>query len=104
MITYSAALRCLLVLLLAGTTLGLGERLGAKECEDLGFTGLALCSDCNTLGEYVKDKGTSSSSRLGPYLFSLSLSLSPPIRTRAADSRASFDPLLPISRFLMSKT
>ncbi|RWW31200.1 hypothetical protein GW17_00004186 [Ensete ventricosum] len=87
MITYSAALRCLLVLLLAGTTLGLGERLGAKECEDLGFTGLALCSDCNTLGEYVKDKGTSSSSRLGPYLFSLSLSLSPPIRTRAADSQ-----------------
>ncbi|CAL9129121.1 unnamed protein product [Musa acuminata var. zebrina] len=56
MIPHSAALRCLLVLLLAGAILGLGERLGAKECEDLGFTGLALCSDCNTLGEYVKDK------------------------------------------------
>ncbi|URE16926.1 Calcineurin-like phosphoesterase [Musa troglodytarum] len=65
MIPQSAALRCFLVLLLASATLGLGERLGAKECEDLGFTGLALCSDCNTLGEYVKDKGASSSSQLG---------------------------------------
>lgn len=35
-----------------------GERLGARECEDLGFTGLALCSDCNALSEFVKDQGT----------------------------------------------
>ncbi|XP_021907028.1 selenoprotein F [Carica papaya] len=32
------------------------EQLSSRECEDLGFTGLALCSDCNTLAEYVKDK------------------------------------------------
>lgn len=35
------------------------EQLSSRECEDLGFTGLALCSDCNTLAEYVKDKGYS---------------------------------------------
>lgn len=39
-----------------------GERLGARECEDLGFTGLALCSDCNALSEFVKDQGTPGSS------------------------------------------
>ncbi|KAL7619033.1 hypothetical protein Lser_V15G02868 [Lactuca serriola] len=32
------------------------EKLSSKECEDLGFTGLALCSDCNALAEYVKDQ------------------------------------------------
>ncbi|XP_076887240.1 uncharacterized protein LOC143537334 [Bidens hawaiensis] len=32
------------------------EQLSPKECEDLGFTGLALCSDCNALAEYVKDQ------------------------------------------------
>lgn len=32
------------------------ERLSAKQCEDLGFTGLALCSDCNTFAEYVKNE------------------------------------------------
>ncbi|KAI8003419.1 Selenoprotein F [Camellia lanceoleosa] len=32
------------------------ERLSTKECEDLGFTGLALCSDCNTFAEYVKNQ------------------------------------------------
>ncbi|XP_076951658.1 uncharacterized protein LOC143625090 [Bidens hawaiensis] len=32
------------------------EQPSAKECEDLGFTGLALCSDCNALAEYVKDQ------------------------------------------------
>ncbi|XP_022155407.1 selenoprotein F [Momordica charantia] len=32
------------------------ELLGPRECEDLGFTGLALCSDCNTLAEYIKDQ------------------------------------------------
>ncbi|XP_031474792.1 uncharacterized protein LOC116246992 [Nymphaea colorata] len=30
-------------------------KLSPKTCEELGFTGLALCSDCNTLAEYVKD-------------------------------------------------
>ncbi|KAJ8615844.1 hypothetical protein MRB53_035216 [Persea americana] len=31
------------------------EQLSYKECEDLGFTGLALCSDCNTFAEFVKN-------------------------------------------------
>ncbi|RWW66484.1 hypothetical protein BHE74_00026133 [Ensete ventricosum] len=56
MIRSTLALCFLLAIWLAGAALGLGERLGAKECEDLGFTGLALCSDCNTLAEYVKDE------------------------------------------------
>ena len=33
------------------------EQLSSRECEDLGFTGLALCSDCHTLAEYIKDQG-----------------------------------------------
>lgn len=33
------------------------EQLSSKECESLGFTGLALCSDCNTFAEYVKNQG-----------------------------------------------
>ncbi|KAK2999307.1 hypothetical protein RJ639_022826 [Escallonia herrerae] len=33
------------------------QQLSSKECENLGFTGLALCSDCNTFAEYVKDQG-----------------------------------------------
>ncbi|KAH9310721.1 hypothetical protein KI387_025756, partial [Taxus chinensis] len=32
------------------------EQLSAKTCEDLGFTGLALCSDCQTMAEYIKDE------------------------------------------------
>ncbi|KAG8499202.1 hypothetical protein CXB51_005662 [Gossypium anomalum] len=32
------------------------EQLSSKQCEDLGFTGLALCSDCNTFYKYVKEK------------------------------------------------
>ncbi|KAL3506845.1 hypothetical protein ACH5RR_032227 [Cinchona calisaya] len=32
------------------------QQLSPKECESLGFTGLALCSDCNTFAEYVKDQ------------------------------------------------
>ncbi|VFQ81443.1 unnamed protein product [Cuscuta campestris] len=32
------------------------KQLSTKECENLGFTGLALCSDCRTLSEYVKDQ------------------------------------------------
>jgi len=32
------------------------EELPDASCGDLGFTGLALCSDCDSLAEYVKDK------------------------------------------------
>ncbi|XP_068304144.1 uncharacterized protein [Pyrus communis] len=32
------------------------EKLSTRKCENLGFTGLALCSDCNSLAEYVKDQ------------------------------------------------
>lgn len=32
------------------------EALSEAKCEDLGFTGLALCSDCDSLAEYVKDQ------------------------------------------------
>uniref|UniRef100_A0A2P2KE12 15 kDa selenoprotein-like n=1 Tax=Rhizophora mucronata TaxID=61149 RepID=A0A2P2KE12_RHIMU len=35
------------------------EQLSSRECEDLGFTGLALCSDCHTFSEYVKSQGYS---------------------------------------------
>lgn len=28
----------------------------SQSCEDLGFTGLALCSDCDSLAEFVKDE------------------------------------------------
>ena len=46
------------VVLVCCSALCRGDRLGARECEDLGFTGLALCSDCNALSEFVKDQGT----------------------------------------------
>ena len=47
-----------IVLLFAVVPLGIAkEQLSSRECENLGFTGLALCSDCNTLAEYVKDQG-----------------------------------------------
>ncbi|KAM7464927.1 hypothetical protein LguiB_012489 [Lonicera macranthoides] len=32
------------------------QKLSSKECENLGFTGLALCSDCKSFSEYVKDQ------------------------------------------------
>ncbi|KAL9342537.1 hypothetical protein Peur_065862 [Populus x canadensis] len=32
------------------------EQLSSGECEDLGFSGLALCSDCHTFSEYVKNQ------------------------------------------------
>ncbi|XP_058094175.1 uncharacterized protein LOC131240129 [Magnolia sinica] len=32
------------------------QQLSYKECENLGFTGLALCSDCNRFAEYVKNE------------------------------------------------
>lgn len=57
-----------LILVLLPFSLGASaEQLSSRECENLGFTGLALCSDCNTLSDYVKDKGQ--------YVFDLSLSL-----------------------------
>eukprot|EP00252_Welwitschia_mirabilis_P007086 TRINITY_DN18152_c0_g1_i1.p1 TRINITY_DN18152_c0_g1~~TRINITY_DN18152_c0_g1_i1.p1 ORF type:complete len:185 (+),score=24.82 TRINITY_DN18152_c0_g1_i1:73-555(+) len=44
---------CFYLLLLFG--FASADQLSTKECEDLGFTGLALCSDCDTMAEYVKD-------------------------------------------------
>ncbi|GAB4859128.1 hypothetical protein Ancab_010598 [Ancistrocladus abbreviatus] len=32
------------------------QQLSTKECENLGFTGLALCSDCRTFSEHVKQQ------------------------------------------------
>jgi len=61
----SVAAAVVAVALLCFSGLCHGERLGARECEDLGFTGLALCSDCNALSEFVKDQGTAES-RLCP--------------------------------------
>ena len=47
-----------LVGLLGALSIGTStEQLSTRECENLGFSGLALCSDCNTFSEYVKDKG-----------------------------------------------
>ncbi|CAL0331348.1 unnamed protein product [Lupinus luteus] len=45
-----------ILLRLSLNALAESEQLSSRECENLGFTGLALCSDCNTLSEYVKDK------------------------------------------------
>ncbi|XP_062092343.1 uncharacterized protein LOC133798154 [Humulus lupulus] len=50
---YLMAIMVLVVLPLDTTA---KEQLSTRECENLGFTGLALCSDCNTLAEYVKDQ------------------------------------------------
>lgn len=47
------------------------EQLSTRECENLGFTGLALCSDCNSLAEYVKDQGPFSSLSLRNKIFDL---------------------------------
>ncbi|XP_057546745.1 uncharacterized protein LOC130825505 [Amaranthus tricolor] len=44
------------ILILAMTSVSQGQQLNSKDCENLGFTGLALCSDCKTLSEYVKDQ------------------------------------------------
>ncbi|KAK7400862.1 hypothetical protein VNO78_12170 [Psophocarpus tetragonolobus] len=45
-----------IVILALSLVASAAEQLSSRECENLGFTGLALCSDCNTLSEYVKDK------------------------------------------------
>ncbi|GLT34941.1 hypothetical protein SLA2020_094290 [Shorea laevis] len=49
---------CLLLLFLVTSPVIVSsrEQLSSRECENLGFTGLALCSDCNTFAEYVKDQ------------------------------------------------
>ncbi|MED6158065.1 hypothetical protein PIB30_029259 [Stylosanthes scabra] len=45
------------VVLLAAVSIGTSvEQLSTRECENLGFSGLALCSDCKSFSEYVKDK------------------------------------------------
>ncbi|KAF2321941.1 hypothetical protein GH714_004706 [Hevea brasiliensis] len=51
--------RCCVVVLWVAVILQIvssKEQLSSRECEDLGFTGLALCSDCNTFAEYVKNQ------------------------------------------------
>ncbi|KAK9725179.1 hypothetical protein RND81_05G127900 [Saponaria officinalis] len=45
-----------LILMSIFLQVSIGQELSSKECENLGFTGLALCSDCKTLSEYVKDQ------------------------------------------------
>ncbi|GAB4825478.1 hypothetical protein Ancab_008351 [Ancistrocladus abbreviatus] len=44
------------IILLSVASLSWSQQLSTKECENLGFTGLALCSDCRTLADYVKDQ------------------------------------------------
>ncbi|KAL5160482.1 Vacuolar cation/proton exchanger 5 [Glycine soja] len=51
--SYGVAVIVLALSLCLGSS---SEQLNSRECENLGFIGLALCSDCNTLSEYVKDK------------------------------------------------
>lgn len=55
-------LSAMMILILA-STISAKEQLSTKECEDLGFSGLALCSDCHSLSEYVKDQGSCLSMR-----------------------------------------
>ncbi|XP_059298926.1 uncharacterized protein LOC132051748 [Lycium ferocissimum] len=45
-----------LICFLIGSLGANAEQLSRNVCEDLGFTGLALCSDCTTLSDYVKDQ------------------------------------------------
>lgn len=45
------------VMLLSLAAVTSTEQVSSTECESLGFTGLALCSDCHTFAEYVKDQG-----------------------------------------------
>ncbi|KAK1391103.1 selenoprotein F [Heracleum sosnowskyi] len=40
----------------SGVVVVIGQELSPKECENLGFTGLALCSDCNSFADFVKDQ------------------------------------------------
>ncbi|KAL5719690.1 hypothetical protein ACHQM5_012437 [Ranunculus cassubicifolius] len=52
----SLALKLFLLIVLPWASTAAVEKLSSKECEKLGFSGLALCSDCNTFAEYVKDE------------------------------------------------
>ncbi|KAB1205901.1 15 kDa selenoprotein [Morella rubra] len=48
---------CTVALLIAVVPLGSAkDKLSSRECEDLGFLGLAFCSNCNAFIEYVKDQ------------------------------------------------
>ncbi|XP_068661661.1 uncharacterized protein [Aristolochia californica] len=47
---------CVLKLLFFLIPLVFGQQLSSRECENLGFTGMALCSDCNTFAEFVKSE------------------------------------------------
>ncbi|KAM1513288.1 hypothetical protein ACFX1Z_024733 [Malus domestica] len=52
-----ALMAAMLVVLAVAVASGASkEQMNTRECENLGFTGLALCSDCNSLAEYVKDQ------------------------------------------------
>ncbi|KAM0956586.1 hypothetical protein COP2_025502 [Malus domestica] len=52
-----ALMAAMLVVLAVAVASGASkEQMSTRECENLGFTGLALCSDCNSLAEYVKDQ------------------------------------------------
>ncbi|XP_050134782.1 uncharacterized protein LOC126610712 isoform X2 [Malus sylvestris] len=52
-----ALMAAMLVVLAVAVASGASkEKMSTRECENLGFTGLALCSDCNSLAEYVKDQ------------------------------------------------
>lgn len=55
---YGTLLSCMWMCFLVVVPLASSSRevLSSKECENLGFSGLALCSDCNTFAEYVKDQ------------------------------------------------
>ncbi|KAK9705993.1 hypothetical protein RND81_07G097500 [Saponaria officinalis] len=44
------------ILMLIFLRVSIKQELSSKDCENLGFTGLALCSDCKTLSGYVKDQ------------------------------------------------
>ncbi|KAJ7538399.1 hypothetical protein O6H91_11G046300 [Diphasiastrum complanatum] len=47
--------RMLLLLLCGLASVIVAKSDSSVSCEDLGFTGLALCSDCDALAEIVKD-------------------------------------------------
>ncbi|KAL5781252.1 hypothetical protein ACOSP7_006281 [Xanthoceras sorbifolium] len=45
-----------ILMTITATGVAAKDQLTTRECENLGFTGLALCSDCNTFAEYVKNQ------------------------------------------------
>ncbi|KAL5848399.1 hypothetical protein ACOSQ4_006412 [Xanthoceras sorbifolium] len=45
-----------ILMTITATGVAAKHQLTTRECENLGFTGLALCSDCNTFAEYVKNQ------------------------------------------------